>query len=188
MTYRNANYSAFYVDEPFKETNLGAHQKEDFRYYNMLRMWKGQENSFPFLDAHEKTYNVRDGSSWETLKGRIRARLANSKNIVLFLSSITRNSQALREELDYGINTKGLPVVVVYPDCSGKSEIIICGTKEIRKQVKDLWDKLPIFRDNMDDVPTLHVPLKKDLIEKALENKRYMVQTAGETGAHFYPC
>ena len=25
MSYRNANYSAFYVSEPFSESNLGAH-------------------------------------------------------------------------------------------------------------------------------------------------------------------
>ena len=31
----------------------------------MLRMWKGEDNSFPFNDAHDKTYNVRDGSDWE---------------------------------------------------------------------------------------------------------------------------
>lgn len=26
MSYRNANYSAFYVSEPFSESNLGANQ------------------------------------------------------------------------------------------------------------------------------------------------------------------
>ena len=28
MAYRNGNYSAFYVDEPFSESNLGAHANE----------------------------------------------------------------------------------------------------------------------------------------------------------------
>ena len=96
MAYRNGNYSAFYVDEPFSETNLGAHATRDFVYYNLLRAWKGNDSSFPFVDSHDKNYNVRDGSDWErTLKPRIRERLRNSKNVILFLSSVTKNSRAL---------------------------------------------------------------------------------------------
>lgn len=125
MSYQNANYSAFYVSEPFSESNLGANSTHDFVYYNMLRMWKGEDNSFPFNDAHDKTYNVRDGSDWEkTLKPRLHTRLDNSKNIILFLSSITANSHALREEMNYGIGTKGLPVIVIYPDYDKKSDIL----------------------------------------------------------------
>ena len=87
MTYRNGNYSAFYVAEPFSESNLGASSTHDFVYYNMLRMWKGADVGFPFIDSHSKTYSVRDGSSWElTLKPRLRERLRNSKNIILFLT------------------------------------------------------------------------------------------------------
>ena len=71
MAYRNGNYSAFYVTEPFSENNLGAASTPDFVYYNMLRMWKGADTSFSFNDSHDKTYNVRDGSDWEkTLKPR----------------------------------------------------------------------------------------------------------------------
>ena len=43
MSYRNANYSAFYVSEPFSESNLGANSTHDFVYYNMLRMWRGED-------------------------------------------------------------------------------------------------------------------------------------------------
>lgn len=91
MANRTGNYSAFYVKEPFKETNLGANTAHDFCYYNTLRMWKGQETSFPFVDSHNKTYNVRDDSSWETLQTRLRERLRASKNIVLFLSTDIRH-------------------------------------------------------------------------------------------------
>ena len=189
MPYRNGNYAAFYVDGPFREGNLGAHQAKDFLYYNLLRAWKGNDSKFPFIDSHNKNYNVRDGSDWEsTLKPRIHERLSNSKNIVLFLSSITKNSRALREEVDYGINILGLPVIVVYPEFSEKSDIIICSTETIKKQIKDLWDKLPKFRDSMESVPTLHLPNKKQLIRNALENSRFMVQTKDDTGVFFYPC
>ena len=84
MAYRNGNYSAFYVNEPFLD-NLGAHSTRDFVYYNLLRAWKGADSTFPFIDSHDKNYNVRDGSDWEkTLKPRIRERLRNSKNICSF--------------------------------------------------------------------------------------------------------
>lgn len=123
MVNRTVNYSAFYVKPPFNESNLGANAIPDFVYYNQFRAWKGADSSFPFADAYAKTYNVREDSSWDTLKKRPHEWLDVSKNIVLFLSSNAKNSQALREEIDYGINTKGLPVIVMYPDFKEKSDI-----------------------------------------------------------------
>ena len=103
---------------------------------------------------------------------------------MLFLSSNTKNSQALREEIDYGINTKGLPVIVIYPDFKEKSDI--WGNNGMRKQVTDLWEKLPIFRDSMSEVATLHVPYKKTLITSALKNSDFTVQTMTTAGAYHY--
>ena len=189
MAYRNGNYSAFYVQEPFIENNLGANATKDFVYYNMLRMWEGADPSFPFIDSHDKNYNVRDGSDWEkTLKPRIRERISNSKNQILFLSSITKNSKALREEIDYGINTKGLPIIVVYPEYGEKSDIINCSSNTIKQKIKNLWDNLPIFRNSMGKIPTLHVPNKKALIEAALRDTDFMVNTKCDPGMRFYPC
>lgn len=184
MSNRTANYAAFYVSEPFSESNLGANATPDFLYYNQLRAWKGADSSFPFVDAHNKTYNVRDDSEWETLKRRLHDRLNVSKNIVLFLSNNTKNSRALREEIDYGINTKGLPIIVIYPDFKEKSDIS-CSTG-IKKQVKDLWDKLPMFRDNMDKVATIHVPYKKTLIMNALKDPDFKIQSMAEAKSYYY--
>ena len=189
MAYRNGNYSAFYVSEPFHESNLSAHATRDFVYYNLLRAWKGKDSTFPFNDSHNKNYNVRDGSDWEkTLKPRIHDRLSKSKNIILFLSSITNNSRALREEIDYGINTKGLPVIVIYPEFTEKSDIINCKSKTFRKQITDLWDKLPIFRNSMNQVPTIHIPNQKNLIKSVLNNTDFMVATKCAPGSYFYKC
>ena len=184
MSNRTANYAAFSVAEPYSTSNLGAYARPDFRYYNQLRAWKGADNAFPFVDAHAKTYNVRDGSEWETLKRRLHERLNVSRNIVLFLSSNTKNSRALREELDYGINVKGLPVIVIYPDYNEKTDIAT--SDGIRKQIKDLWDKLPVFRDNMNKVATLHVPYKKSLITSALQDPDFKVQTMTKTTAFYF--
>lgn len=189
MANRTGNYCAFYVSEPFSESNLNAFATKDFVTYSQLRMWKGKDSSFPFVDSHDKNYNVRDGSDWEkTLKPRLHDRLSKSKNIVLVLSSVTKNSQALREEIDYGINTKGLPVIVIYPEYSNKSDIINCTSKTFKKQITDLWDKLPIFRNSMNTVPTIHIPNNKTLIEAALNDSDYKVATKGEAIASFYNC
>lgn len=189
MAYRNGNYAAFYVDGPFDYGNLAAHATKDFRYYNLLRAWKSKDSSFPFIDSHGKNYNVRDGSGWdETLKPRIRERLRNSTNVMLFLSSITRNSRAIREEVDYGINTLGLPVIVVYPEFRERSEVIVCRTKKIRKKVRDLWDALPRFRDSMEEVPTIHIPNRKSLIRTALNNRKFRVQTKADPDLFFFRC
>lgn len=189
MTNRTGNYCAFYVSTPFSESNLGANTSKDFVYYNMLRAWKGKDSSFPFVDSHDKNYNVRDSSDWETtLKPRLRDRLNKSKNIILFLSSATVNSQALKEEIDFGINTNGLPVIVVYPEYSSKSDIINCDTKTFKQQIKNLWDKLPIFRDSMSKVPTIHIPLDKTLIEQTLKDQDFVVATKKGTGRSYYPC
>ena len=183
---RTANYAAFYVAEPFSESNLGAYAAKDFCYYNMLKAWKGKDVSFPFVDAHEKTYSVRDGSDWEaTLKPRLHKRLSASKNIILFLSENTKNSRALREEIEYGVNVLGLPVIVVYPDYASRSDIVNQnGT--FKTEIKALWDNLPVFRDNMSKVPTLHVCLSQTDIRLALENDNFKVQSKCDPGRRFY--
>jgi hypothetical protein len=189
MANRTGNYTAFYVKEPFNQNNLGAHSARDFNSYNLLKAWKGKGSSFPFVDSHDKNYNVRDGSSWEsTLKPRLRDRLNKSKNIILFLSEHTSNSQALREELDFGINNNGLPVIVIYPDFKEKSDIINCQSKTIKQQVKNLWGNVPVFKSSMGKVPTLHLPNNKSLIEKALKDKDFMVNSKSSPNEYFYPC
>jgi hypothetical protein len=185
MAYANGNYAAFYVSEPFTEGGLGAHATKDFVYYNLLKAWKSKEPNFPFNNSHDKTYSVRDGSDWEkTLKPRLRERLSNSKNILLFLSSETKNSKALREEIDYGINTLGLPVIVIYPDFNNNADLLINNC--LKTEVKDLWDKLPIFKSSMNNVPTLHIPMNKEYIEKALKNTDFAKNSNKEAAIYIY--
>lgn len=187
MAYKNGNYAAFYVSEPFSESNLGAAATRDFISYNLLRAWKGKDSSFPFNDSHNKNYNVRDGSDWErTLKPRLRDRLNNSKNIVLFLSSDTKNSRAIREEMNYGMDTKGLPVIVVYPEYKNKSDIYDNSKGEFKSNIIKLWDNLPSFRDNMSKVPTLHIPNSQALIRSALEDEDFMVNTKTAVSRYYY--
>ncbi len=88
--------------------------------------------------------------------------------------------------MEFGIGTNGLPVIVVYPEYKNKSDIINCGSKTIKKQIKDLWDSLPAFRNNMSSVPTIHIPNNKELIRTALSDADFMVNTKCSAGIYFY--
>ncbi|WP_448658114.1 TIR domain-containing protein [Sphingomonas sp. CJ99] len=184
---RSGNYCAFYVAEPFNAGALGAHATKDFCYYNLLRSWKGADPTFPFNDSHALTYNVRDGSHWElTLKPRLRERLRSSKNLILFLSSSTVNSRALREEIDYAINDQGLPLIVVYPEFKTKESILSNGS--LNQSVKNLWSTIPVLRDSIEKVPSLHVPMVKSLIFSALDDADFKLATKIKEGIfHFRP-
>ena len=172
--YRNSNYTAFYVDEPFSTSELGAHATKDFCYYNMLRTWKGKDTSLPFNDAHAKTYSVRDDSDWSsTLKPRLRERLRVSKNIILFLSSSTKASKALTEEIEYGACALGLPIIVVYPELDNND---IVKNNSLSLKVRLLWDKLPALKKAMENVPTLHIPMKKEYLQRALSVSKLTIQ------------
>ncbi len=184
--YRNANYVAFYVNEPFNESNLRAYLQKDFCYYQMLKAWKASDSEFKFIDAHSKTYNVRDDSNWErTLKPRLHERLRLSVNLILFLSSNTTNSRALREEINYAINILNLPIIVIYPEYSDLSDIH--DNNGFTYNVKNLWNKLPIFRDNKHKVPVLHTPMSKELIKMALIDRDFRINTKGDRGDYYYP-
>lgn len=185
MAVRNGNYAAFYVAEPFSSSALRAHATPDFVYYNQLRMWKGADANFPFIDSHDKTYNVRDGSDWElTLKPRLRERLRASKNIVLFLSKSTLASKALVEEIDYGINSEGLPVIVIYPGFDSKASLR--SGDNFASSITSLWSRIPVFKSSMGKVPTIHVPLLKSTISSALCDKDFMLASKAPANAYFF--
>jgi hypothetical protein len=110
--------------------------------------------------------------------------LRASKNVVLILSDKTINSRALRDEVDYGINDQGLPVIVIYPQYASKESLLSNGV--LKQAVMDLWGKLPVFRDSMKKVPTLHVPLEKSLITSALKDPDFMLATKTKPDVYRY--
>lgn len=189
MANKTGNYCAFYVTHIGSDSNLAAHAVKDFVYYNMLRAWKGKDSTFPFIDSHNKNYNVRDSSDWEkTLKPRLRDRINKSKNLIFFLSKDTKNSIAVREEINYAINVNGLPVIVVYTDYIEKSDIINCTPKTLKKKITDMWVQVPIFKNSKEAVPVLHIPYKKELIRAALSNPDFRYSTKTKPSDYFFPC
>lgn len=181
------NYTAFYVAEPFSSCNLGAYATPDFCYYNQLRAWRANDKSFPFFDAHESTYSVRDGSDWErTLKPRLRERLRQSKNIILFLSNHTRNSRALREEIVYGVGELGLPLIIIYPDYRTSESLLNQDT--LKNEIRAMWDKIPQLRNLLMTVPSIHIPYSKLHIKNALNDPDLTIQGKAKigNGPYFY--
>jgi hypothetical protein len=71
-----------------------------------------------------------------------------------------------------------------YPEYDSKDSLLINGS--LKQSVKNLWDKLPIFRDSMNKVPTLHVPSKKEIIEAALKNNEFMLATKTSPDYYWY--
>lgn len=65
---------------------------------------------------------------------------------------------------------------MIYPEFSETSQIINFN-KSFTSNVTNLWSKLPIFRDSMDKVPTVHLPMKKEIIRAELNNVGFMVQS-----------
>lgn len=78
----------------------------------------------------------------------------------------------------------GLPIIVVYPELGTKTDIHT--PSGFTTKVKNLWDKLPVFRDNKYKIPVLHVPYNKALIRKALDNSDFRVSTKATAGDYFY--
>ena len=92
----------------------------------------------------------------------------------------------MREEINYGINSKGLPIIVIYPEYQHKKDILNSSGTGFKSSIKDLWDKLPVFRDSKNLVPTLHIPLGKKVVKSALNNQDFMVNTQTASKAYYY--
>lgn len=185
MSPRNGNYTSFYVEEPFISSSVKSNQAPDFVYYHQLKIFKDQDSTFPFIDAHNGNYNVRDTSYWDsTLKPRIRERLQKSKNILLILSSFTKQSRALKEEIDYGINNQGLPVIVIYPEYPTEESML--EFNRLNRNIKKLWTQIPIFQTLQHKVPTLHIPMNINTIKRSLENDDFRIFTKREDSMYMY--
>ena len=90
MAYRSGTYIAF---DGLGQTNPTL---SDFKYYSIIEGWASNKHiEFKYVNSHDKTCAVRDTSLRTTLESRIRERLANSKNVVVILSSNTRKSGSM---------------------------------------------------------------------------------------------
>lgn len=100
MAYRNKTYVCFDADN-------------DIRYYWLMKAWKENESiAFNFHNAHEIN-NLRDGSSPETIKRKLRERLQNTKVLIVLIGDNTKNLyKYVRWEIEWAVE-EGIPIIAV---------------------------------------------------------------------------
>lgn len=155
MGNRTGTYVAF---DGQGETNP---THSDFIYYAMMQAWKANNGiDFSFANSHEKTYSVRDDSERETLKRRIRDRLAVSKNMVVIVTPETRKSgSVLSYEIEQAVDVYKLPLIIVYPN------------REYIRNVDSYSGRWPkSLKDRIDsgEAKAIHIAFNKDLIKMAI--------------------
>lgn len=169
MAYRNGTYVAF--------DGLGQTDptKSDFRYYATIQAWASNQH-FEYVNSHDKTYAVKDSSLKETLKTRIRERLAASKNVVVILSSDTRKSGSmLSYEIEKAVDLYKLPLICVY---TGYNKIMDPSALRSR------WPNELETRIDDGTARALHIPFKKGALLDALEHTVHS-QTLSQS-LHYY--
>ena len=100
MAYTNKTYVAFDADN-------------DIHYYRLMQAWKHNDNtSFDFYDAHDLN-NLMSWASEETIKGKLRERLASTKVFVLLIGDNTKYLyKFVRWEVEQAIVRK-IPIIAV---------------------------------------------------------------------------
>ena len=158
MAYRNKTYVAFDGDS-------------DIRYYNLMKAWKQSDKSdFNFYDAHDLN-TAWDTSTEETIKRRLRERMAHSKVFVLLVGESTKYLyKFVRWEIDMAINHYELPIIVV-------------NLNGLRKCDNDRCP--PIARDTL----SIHIPFGSKIMQYALENWpawHSQYKNEGKTDNYYY--
>lgn len=112
MAYRNKTFVSF--------------ASEDIGYYRLMTAWRRNRSiDFDFHDAHDLN-TALDTSQPDTIRRRLRERLANTKQVVLLIGDQTRAvarrpSRFLHHEVEV-IDRLGLPVVFANLNQSRSSE------------------------------------------------------------------
>ena len=155
MAYRSGTYIAF---DGLGQTNPTL---SDFRYYATMQAWASHKNiDFKYVDSHDKTCAVRDTSLRTTLESRIRERLANSKNVVVILSSDTRKSGSmLTYEIEQAVDRYELPLIVTYVDYK-----ILANPG----QLSSYWPNVLSTRISNQTAKAIHIPFIKDALLDAI--------------------
>jgi hypothetical protein len=157
MGYKNKTYVCFDADT-------------DMNYYRLMQAWKENENiAFDFQNAHEIN-SIRDGSSEETIKRKLRERLENTKVLVVLIGENTKNLyKYVRWEIEYAIE-KDIPIIAV--NLNGK---------------KNVDDALcpPILRDKL----AIYIPYGQKIMNYALNNwpaNHAKHKSDGKTGPFYF--
>lgn len=157
MAYRNKVFVSFDGDS-------------DIHYYRLMRAWKQNDHSpFNFYDAHDLN-TALDTSSEETIKRRLRERLANAKVLISLVGEKTRYLyRFVRWELEQAVDRR-IPIVA-------------CNLNGRRSMDPDRCP--PVIRDQL----VVHVSFNARILQHALEtwpSEHARLRAQGATGAHVY--
>lgn len=143
----------------------------DIHYFYLLKAWTSNDNfDFEIKDAHDLNY-AKDTSLEESIKAQLRARLQNSKAMLLLVGEKTKYLyKFVRWELEYALKNN-LPIIAV--NINGKRD-------------RDI-DRCPaIIRDEL----VVHVSFNNKIIKYALDHwpsSYQKLKGAGEMGGRYYP-
>ncbi len=172
MAYRNGTYVAFHGQGQVNPT------KSDFKYYSTMMGWKENKHiDFTFNNSHDKTYSVRDTSTWATLSARLRERLNNSKNMVLITTASTSfDDDGVPFEIETAIDHCEIPIIATYPDFEQITSIT--------PQVRALWPSALRKRIENGKAKVVHIPFKKSALSHCIE--RYSHDNLPKGGLGFF--
>jgi len=100
MSYRNKTYIIFDADN-------------DMKYYRLMTAWKENNNiDFNFYNAHDLN-NLRDASSEDTIKRKLRERMKNTKQAIVLVGNNTKYLyKFVRWEIEIALNMD-IPIIAV---------------------------------------------------------------------------
>ncbi len=156
MSYKNKTYIIFDADN-------------DIWAYRYMRGWKSNENiKFNFDDAHDLN-NLRDGSSEETIKRKLRQRFSSAKQVIVLIGDKTKNLfKFVRWEMEIALKLD-LPIIAVNLNDKKRMDPNLCP---------------PIIKDEY----VVHIPFKKNIIKYALDNfpEEYANRDKSKKGPRYY--
>jgi len=156
MSYRNKTYVIFDGDN-------------DIWAYAYMKGWKENDNiDFNFYDAHD-IRPLTDSASEETVKQRLRERMASAKQVIVLIGEKTKYLyRFVRWEIDLAL-ARDLPIIAV-------------NLNDKRRYDPDRCP--PILKDKY----VVHVSFKMKIIKYALDNfpTEYANRDPSETGPHYY--
>lgn len=159
MAYRNGTYVAFHAAGQSEPTD------SDMKYYRLLQAWHtNEDHEFALVNSHEKTAAVRDTSLRDTLRRRLRERLANSKNLLLILGKTTKfDTDWVPFEIAAAVDDYDLPIIAAYTAYTAvppESSIDV---------LRSWWPSALALRIAQKSVFSIHIPFKQKPIHEALK-------------------
>ncbi len=171
MAYRNGTYIAFHANGSTDPT------ASDIKFYNLMKAWMNKtDDDFSFINSHDKTSAVRDGSKKATLRSRLVARMKNSKHLVLIIGKTTKyDTDWVPFEIEYAIDKCKLPLIIVYVSSIYDTGYAVRNPKALSHH----WPNSLKQRIENGSVNAIHIPFKKASLIDAIGQFDLKNQPAG---------